>query len=609
LISILSLAMCYLISDVHGIKDGAETDKMFTTRKTCWTVNSFFSSMFRYGCLGLWRVGEVATRMSVFVAFASIVDAKWGTFGITSTMLIINLILQWAYDDIIKATIFYNGKVDRDTSGKPKEWEMYVAEGFSSGTEDTFPRASRDTKLTETYSLPEYKAPEPSLSDGEVILVDWQTSQTRFSKIDSELKQSHYLNERYHQGESTFKRFRKLFTVMLPKILSIVFIIINWVGAGIFALLALPSLSPPSYVGMYYALKVITECFLIGCCIYETRSMYGHTNFYNILRYKIFKGIWFYWIIGVIGCFTGCLISYVYVLDVRKWTKSVQPDDASLHKMMKEGKYAFVDRAIGNKTCTLTDIIQRTLHQRGAYLSSQECSWLLREMLRHGIVELGPKNGKFKPGKSNSSKNENNIVSVLLRNFDETPSRTHCSKLAKLVFKDLRSTLHYSYKDFWDAGVPLTFLRFHLDVSENYFNKNGPFDCTADELFRRKFDLLFCTNRGFTVKELVDAGFKKCHVNSVCKYCKLEDLESFGSELFQMNFYIQQLRDCKSFKDEELRDWYKDYRLNLEDSEHYTLRIPSDNEKPENKPVKRVRLNPFASRKRTKKLKCMREFL
>jgi len=237
-------------------------------------------------------------------------------------------------------------------------------------------------------------------------------------------------------------------------------------------------------------------------------------------------------------------------------------------------------------------------------------------MLRQGVVELGPKYGKVKMGKPNSSKNENNILSCLLRDFDESPSRSKVSELAKLVLSDLLdegSIVHCSYEDFRNAGASLTFLRFHLNVPEAYFNKNGSFHCTADELFDAKFDLLFCINRAFTSEELITAGFKEGHVNKIFnnfQNCKLEDLESFGPELFEMNFYAKQLRDCKAFSDMEVLKWFDAYKLKLQSSVNDELSISSKYSKPLSeplfeKPERETRSKTYANQK--PKEKCKRE--
>jgi len=235
--------------------------------------------------------------------------------------------------------------------------------------------------------------------------------------------------------------------------------------------------------------------------------------------------------------------------------------------MMNAGKYDTVDRAIGNKVCTLKGIIQRTIQEEGdRYLSSKDCSLLLCEMLEHGVVELGPKYGHAKMGKTKSWNSEDNVVSALLSNFDESPSTSKESKFAKLVFSDLLkedSAVRFTYEDIRNAGASLTFLRFHLKAPEDYFDKNGVFNCTADELYSAKFDLLFCKHRNFSPEELIASGFKETHVSSVfsdSKHVKLEDLKSFGPELFEMQFYVKQLRECKAFSDIEVLKWFEDYK-------------------------------------------------
>jgi len=544
LTSLVSLAMCYLISDVYGIKEPTEED--WKSKTNCTIV---IRAMFQYGCLGLWRVGEVATRVSVCVAFAAVVSAKEGSFGIALVLVSINLVLIWVWLDTMKATIFYQ-KI---------ETEENVRKSTSSLVMNVTTSGSFDCQTTS----------ERRFSDGSTEMsMDRSISTSAFLKMDAELMELQDVNAL--RRISTFKKFKDLCAARLSKILKVVFMITNYAGAGMFASLALPSLCPSLYVKLYFIFKWTFECVLISWCIVETRSITNTgdlLDLFHILRSQIFTDIWYYWMIGAISFFTGGLLSYGFVLDVHKWKKVLEPDDTVLLEMMIVGQYAYVDRAIGNKVCTLRDIIQRTTKKRGNNrLPLKKCSQLLCEMIRHGVVGLGPTYGTHKMGKPNSWDYENNMVSALLHDFDESPSSSRVSKLAKLVFTDLveeDSVVRVTWEDLRNAGASLTFLRFHVKVSETYFDKNGAFHCTAAELHDAKFDLLFCINRGFSHEELIDAGFKEKHVNLVFnkfKNCKLMDLKQFGPELFEMQFYVKQLRDCKSFSDKEVLDWFEEYR-------------------------------------------------
>jgi len=624
LTSLLSLSMCYLISDIYGIKRPAMHSNSIVIGQTRCIKKEKHWSLFCYGCLGFWRVGEIAARISICVTFTRIVSAKLGTLGISFVLLVSNWILIWLYDETIKATIFYHKKSEanivrgskgmsglkvipsccrktgddkKSTNLKDKWSSKSMSETWDSvirTSADRTETGDREMKTRDREMSTNLKDKWGSKSMGEtqdnVIITSADRTETKEISMDTQIqlnvdaKPKPLQSEKYVRRRSTFKRCWDIFTEMLSKVRKIIFMTTNYVGVGIFASLALPSLYPSSYVRLYYLFKVVFEICLIGWCIAETTKEDGHDplDVHHIAGHNhVITDIMYYWIIGTISCLTGGLLSYFFVLDSDGYKRSLEPDDIFLFDMMKAGKYVYLDRAIGHEVCTLEDIILRTVQKRDKnYLSCEDCSHLLCEMLRNGVVELGPKYAKVQNRKSNSWKNKNNLVSALLRDFDESPFTTKESKFAMLVFGNLLregSPVHFSYEDLRRAGVSLTFLRFHLEVPDKYFNKNGIFDCTADELHGANFDLLFCLNRNFSCKELVAAGYREKHVNYLFddyKNYELEDLKHFKHELFEMLFYVKQLRDCEAFSAEEILRWFEDYHK-LRGSGYESIRCSS----------------------------------
>jgi len=388
-------------------------------------------------------------------------------------------------------------------------------------------------------------------------------------KMDAEVELWHKKSLRQY---SRWKRWKDMFALKL-------FTITDWMGVAFFASLALPSLMPSSYVKLYYSFKIIFECFIIGLCLYHTGSIESTDDvldLLHILRTQVFTDIWLYWSIGTVSFICGGLLSYFFVIDAYKWKEILEPTDVCLLKRMNAKQYDYVDRVIGNRVCTVGDIIQRTLERKDPNcLTREDCCRLLCQLLRCGVVTLGPKYANAKKGKVKSSKYENNIVSALLSNFDWGPSTCNSkeSRLAKLVFRTLinqaNSNLSVSHVDIRAAGASLTFLRFHLKTPIAFFDKSGDFNCTAVELYRAKFDLLFCLKCNFSPGELIDAGFREKHVRHPVfddlKNCELKQLEQFGRELFEMKFYVKQLREA--FPDIVVLKWFQNYRLNLQPCE------------------------------------------
>jgi len=274
-----------------------------------------------------------------------------------------------------------------------------------------------------------------------------------------------------------------------------------------------------------------------------------------MLAKQIFGHIWYYQLVGVICFFFGGMLSYFFVLDPLKWKSVLEPDDKSLLKMIQEKQYAYVDRVIGNGVCTVKDIIERTLLESSDCLTDEDCRFLLCEMIRRGVV--------MRKGNANSSRYENNVMAALLINDDDSPYHSKESELASLVLKELRegiSVKTFSYEDIRNAGASFTFLRFHLNATPEFFK-----NFTADELYKEKFDLLFCLQCEFTSEDLIKAGFKEEYVKhqvfADLKICNLSKLkETFGYKLLDMQFYVLQLRACEDILDEEIMEWFKIYK-------------------------------------------------
>merc|ERR1719193_946752 len=123
------------------------------------------------------------------------------------------------------------------------------------------------------------------------------------------------------------------------------------------------------------------------------------------------------------------------------------------------------------------------------------------------------------------------------------------------------------YWDIRNAGASLVFLRYHLNLPEMAFRKNGVLRCTAKQLYDENFDLLFCFRAGFHINELSLAGFEDWLLKD--KYVQLKDengnwLEEvnhlrllknagFQHQFYYMNFTLLSLKDSGLFTTQELK--------------------------------------------------------
>jgi len=528
--SLISLVMCYLINDVVGRKQAGTKNRSEPVflEKLIWNAFCFAS-------LGLWRVGELATKFTGSMAFATAV--KWRHSSILGFVgMIANFILVSIYDEPKKATIFY-----RNTY-YDNEQVLIVKEPADS---------NQEIRIIEVASSQE--------------LCGVKAKQTELELQEIEAEESELQEVTRQIFLSVMSSGTRCKSNLFTRIVNILFTVTNCVGACVFYYLALPSLCPSSYVIRYYIFKIMIECIQMGFWINFQRTrgdlFHSQPNELPFLRY---------WLIGTICFMVGGLVSWVFVIDAAEWKKSLEPNDKTLLKMTERGQYVYLDRVFGNRICTLKDIIERTTLQRGDFLEESKFSYLLCELLKHGVIKLGPTYGVLKNGTAKSSKYENYVASALLSNYDGSPSESRVSELAKRVLSDLlndNSGIRFSLEDLRNAGASLTFLRFQMEVPIEYFFKGGVFKCTAEELYQEKFDLLFCLKCRFTEAELIASGFKEEHVThqifTDLNNCKLKDLKFFGPMLLEMHFYVKQLKDSKAFSNGEILDWIKIYKSEL----------------------------------------------
>jgi len=93
--SLLSLTLCFLFIDVASIVPDS-------------------LAYLKLGCIGIWRFGEMAMRISVMVIFASLVSAKLGSTFMFTALLVFNMILMTYFTDAKKSTIFYKNRLKRN---------------------------------------------------------------------------------------------------------------------------------------------------------------------------------------------------------------------------------------------------------------------------------------------------------------------------------------------------------------------------------------------------------------------------------------------------------------------------------------------------------------
>jgi len=519
--SLFSLASCYMFTDIVGIhEDGflcLRENEAKEPDPNRIDAKQILNNLCCYGCLWIWRIGEVSTRMSVFVAYAAVVSARYGTLLICVVQLTFNYILiECQYPESRKATMFYLSPQE------PKEDD------------------ERDEQKETCTSL-------------DMINIEDQKGVNE-KEMDERIRMRHSLREMSTEKEETIcgKFFFKT---------------ILGFGGIFFAMLALPSLTPKYFVLEYYVFKIIFEGFLIGRCLWFTGISNGVVY---TLKNEVLQNFWWYWAIGALAFLFGGMLSCICVINTKRWEEVLEADERFLLKLMKDERYSHVERVVRNGVCTIEQIREKALSRMDEidlidFEKNEPFCDLLCRMIRQRILQLRPKDRKLTKKMAKRRKYMKFVVPALLRQYDESRWQSKECDLAKLVFnrlvtEQLDNAPIFLFEDLRDAGASLTFLRFHLKVEESLFRKNGTFGCTAEELEKEKFDLLFCLRCGFSPEELIEAGFVKDHVNHLASLddwddSKLKDLEEFEDELFEMHFTVEQLKKAK-FTNAQILGWF-----------------------------------------------------
>jgi len=343
--------------------------------------------------------------------------------------------------------------------------------------------------------------------------------------------------------------------------------IISEVGEAFYGVPALPSLTPRRFVQLYYLFKFMFEGFLIATCVYYSEGIKTVTNaidLITILSDEIFSDIWWYWIVGIFCFVFGGVWSFSY-MDTKQWGEWMWGSEDVLLKLMRKKKFSLVERALENGEEYFYKIIDRAMNELEDNTSFDTKEWcvLLFEMVENGIISLGPPR-RLTTDSAKKLKYRKFLIPALLSecNYSRTMDRRHI--LAKLLCDKLiensneRNTLYCMIKD---AGASLTFLRFHLQVNDNFFRKGGFFQCEAQELVKENFDILYCLDCGFSWTELKSGfeGLKDDYPIFNEQDVNLKMLKKYKEMLFAMNFTVHDLKQSGHFSDKDLQEWYKKY--------------------------------------------------
>jgi len=495
--SLISLTTTYLLFDVISV------------------VGRF--TYLKYSFLAIWRVGELATRISIIAAFASLISARLGTTLIILILLIWNYCLLWLYNKDNKATVFYS-------QHKLKDLTTY------SLTTKTLSTVSASTPLTEH----------------------------EINKMDKRLLSS---PEREDKSQKIWS-WIETFALGL----------ISEIGEAFFGVPALPWLGPRRLVQLYYLFKFIFEGFLIATCVYYSEGIKTANNILDlihILSDEVFSDIWPYWIIGLFCLTFGGALSFSS-MDAKRWSDVMDGSEDFLVELMKDKKFSFVERALENGEGSILKIIRLAIdelednhrsHER-SFSSKKHCKLLLN-MLQNGIIRLGPR-CRLTKEEVKKLKYRKFLIPALLTRCNERWRIGKRQMLAKLLCDKLRMT-DKDHKTLYirirNAGASLTFLRFHLQVDDKFFEKGGVFQCEAQELVQEKFDILYCLKCGFSRTELKSC-FKEVeddHEVFNKENLTLEMLKDSKEKLFAMNFTVRTLKMSGHFTDRDIKEWYFKY--------------------------------------------------
>jgi len=298
-----------------------------------------------------------------------------------------------------------------------------------------------------------------------------------------------------------------------------VILILLHVAETMYFLWALPTFRPRKLVIAYYMWKgVILVAMLVASILMED----------NNDLFVIFDWLVYLLITSLFCFFIGGITTWLFIIDIDQYTKAIEADATFLLTTMEKGRYTLVERLMRSGICNVNRIVEDAVSQMSEnnidpndqeaielFAENEPYCKLLFYLIKHNIVKLGPPYKLSSVMVDQPKYYRNYAVAALVYRCNHSRKLTIRSQLAVAVLRKIferrrQSTWSGSsmtLKSLKDAGASLEFIRYHLNAKDYFFRKNGYLDCNAGELFENRFDLLFCLRTGFSIDELMLAGF------------------------------------------------------------------------------------------------------
>jgi len=274
-------------------------------------------------------------------------------------------------------------------------------------------------------------------------------------------------------------------------------------------------------------------------------------------------------------------------VDVEQYKHTHEANPALLLKMVWHKNYTFIERVLKNGECCAYDIVEKALarmKQRNIncqdkravakFHKEEPFSKLLYYTIKQKLIKVGPSRTLTPKDVKKAKYYKSFAVAAMLRKCNGSRKKSNESEFAKAVLSNLVNLRRFPdgrkrlipYHDIRNAGASLVFLRYHLNLPEELFRKDGELNCTARQLYEEKFDMLFCLRAGFDVNELSLAGFDERLLKDKNVQHKdengnwLEEVDhirllknaGFQSQFYCMHFTLFSLTEFRIFTRQEL---------------------------------------------------------
>jgi len=525
-LSMLSLSKCWLFSDEVAIPWRGLSYRFSKTKAENYEEQKLgicdsFSTTLCMLILWAWRFGEISITLCILVAFANVISAR-GSFILIGLLLFSTYVIQKIWPQSREASWFY--------------------------------QVSKHSRSEEYLSISEF-------GSGDII-------------GDISMKNSYWQNckdEILFYCNSMYRLF-------------ILFVL--WVAELNYSFWALPTFYPRTFVMVYYVLKVLLQVALLTACIaYKVNEGYRGIR---MLWSEIFNELWWYYVIGLFLSIFGGIATWLFVIDTEQYKRALGADADFLLKMVDSKQWILIERLVRNGVCSVFHIIEDANEwmiennvvptdekAMEDFATQQVYCKLLYYLIKQKIFRIGPRETIIPPAQISQSKYYRHwaIPALLYRCNDsrEITTRSYLATtvLSKLVekrkFNGVGSRRLVHWTAIRNAGASLKFLRYHLKAPEYLFRKSGTFECTARQLYKNGFDILFCLRADFSREELVLAGFDKKALSNNCVTGKdvngnwpsavelLERLKQSGfTQFHRLNFTFEELRASNVFTTNEL---------------------------------------------------------